>query len=300
MEPIIKIENLTKDYGKGRGIFDVDLEIQPGEVFGIVGINGSGKTTTLRHLMGFIKPKQGKITIKGKDAWKHSAELKKTIGYIPGEIAFPDTKTGMTFLKMQSDFLHIQNSDKANELIQDLKLDTEANIKRMSKGMKQKTAIVEAFMADKDILLLDEPTTGLDPVMRDVFIQLVQESKMKGKTIVMSSHMFNEMEPTCDRIAFLQNGKIVDIIDRKKMAEFSTVNKVTIEFESRHNYDTFIRQEFNFMELDTKKNSATFLIEEQENNKLFDILATISINNISFVKQTLDDYFEEKMKLGEV
>ena len=181
MSTIIKLENVTKDYGQNRGVFNLNLEIEEGEVFGLVGINGSGKTTTLRQMMGFIKPSNGKITIDGKDAWKNASHLKKEIGYVPGEIAFPDTRTGVTFLKTQSEMIGIDNNSITNELIQALKLDTDAIIKRMSKGMKQKTAIVDAFMPDTKILLLDEPTTGLDPVMRDVFIEMILECKKRKK-----------------------------------------------------------------------------------------------------------------------
>ena len=191
---LIDIQHVTKDYGDGRGIFDLNLSIEKGEVFGFVGTNGAGKTTTIRHLMGFLKPQSGSATINGLDCWKDSAEIKKWIGYIPGEIAFPDAPTGTDFLKRQAELLGLKDMSYAESIIKKLQLDPTAKLKRMSKGMKQKTAIVAAFMADPEILILDEPTTGLDPLMRKEFISILDEEKKKGKTILMSSHMFDEVE----------------------------------------------------------------------------------------------------------
>lgn len=188
MEKIINISNLTKDYGQGRGIFDFSFDVKRGEVFGLVGSNGSGKTTTIRNMMGFIKPQHGTITINGNESWKDAYEIKKTVGYIPGQIDFPDVGTGTDFLKIQADFLGISNLSYMNTLIDMFKLDTDASLKRMSKGMKQKTAIVAAFMAQPDIMILDEPSTGLDPMMRDQLIELILAQKKQGKTFFLSSH----------------------------------------------------------------------------------------------------------------
>ena len=208
---LIDIQQLTKDYGDGRGIFDFNLSIEKGEVFGFVGTNGAGKTTTIRHLMGFLKPQSGSATINGLDCWKDSAEIKKWIGYIPGEIAFPDAPTGTDFLKRQAELLGLKDMSYAESIIKKLQLDPTAKLKRMSKGMKQKTAIVAAFMADPEILILDEPTTGLDPLMRKEFIGILDEEKKKGKTILMSSHMFDEVEHICDRVAMIKDGKIIAV-----------------------------------------------------------------------------------------
>jgi ABC-2 type transport system ATP-binding protein len=163
---IITAQNLTKDFGQGRGIFDVNLDIQQGEVFGLVGINGSGKSTIMRHLMGFLHSNKGSARIAGYDCWQNAADIKGYVGYIPGEIAFPDVNSGLDFLHLQADYMGLRSMAYANELIEQLNLDPTAKLKRMSKGMKQKTAIVNAFMCDSDILLLDEPTTGLDPLMQ--------------------------------------------------------------------------------------------------------------------------------------
>src|SRR5699024_6959858 len=192
-----------------RGIFDLSLSVEKGEVFGFAGINGAGKTTTIRHLMGFIKPDSGTALIEGLDCTKSSAQIKQKVAYIPGEINFPGNETGVSFLKRQIEMNGRGNWDHCQKICDKLQLDATANIKSMSKGMKQKTAIAAAFASDSEILIMDEPTTGLDPLMRDIFIELIEEQKAMGKTIFMSSHIFQEMEETCDRVALIKNGKIV-------------------------------------------------------------------------------------------
>lgn len=210
---IIRAEHLTKDYGHGHGIFDVSFEVKCGEVFGYIGTNGSGKTTTIRSLMGFIQPDKGSSSVLGMDAWKQSIAIKSHVSYVPGEIAFPPLKTGTDFLKLQADYLGVTDFTYMNKLIRIFQLDPTANLRRMSKGMKQKTALVAALMGNRDILVLDEPTTGLDPLMRDVFLELIREEKAKGKTIFMSSHIFEEIEEVCDRAAMIRDGKLIDVLD---------------------------------------------------------------------------------------
>ncbi|MCD8326468.1 MAG: ABC transporter ATP-binding protein [Lachnospiraceae bacterium] len=211
-ESMICVENLTKDYGQNRGVFDISLDIQEGEVFGYLGTNGSGKTTTIRQMMGFIRPNSGTVRVNGLNPWKQAPEVMKNVSYIPGEIAFPDLATGIDFFKVQAQFLGVKDFTYMNHLIDLLGLDPSANLKRMSKGMKQKTAIVAALMGDKPILIMDEPTTGLDPLMRETFLELVREEKKKGRTIFMSSHIFEEIEDVCDRVAIIGNGKIQSVL----------------------------------------------------------------------------------------
>lgn len=217
MTNIIEFDGVMKDFGKGRGIFDVSMGIQPGVVYGFIGTNGSGKTTTIRNLMGFQKPDRGTIKVKEKDAWKDAAFLKYFMSYVPGQIEFPHFRTGTQFLKYLARYLEITDYTYMERLIDIFKLDASANLRRMSKGMKQKTAIVAALMGDKEILVLDEPTTGLDPLMRDAFLNLIREEKAKGKTIFMSSHIFEEIEEVCDVAAIIHKGRVVRSVDMDKI-----------------------------------------------------------------------------------
>ena len=295
MEEVIKVEHLTKDYGGGRGVFDLNFFVTKGEVFGFVGTNGSGKTTTIRHIMGFIKPKTGKVTVLGLDSWKDSCEIKKNVSYIPGEIAFPDLNTGIAFLKAQAELLGIKDMTYADELIKRLQLDPSAYLKRKRKGMKQKTAIVAALMADKDILILDEPTTGLDPLMRETFLELIKEEKKRGKTILMSSQMFDELEETCDRVALIYSGKIIDIADVNALKN-STTKSFKIEFLNKEDYLKFKRLKYTIVRDQEKYFQVTVRLDDSEINKLFKTLSKYQVKFISEVKNNLEKHFTEILK----
>lgn len=208
---IIEINGLTKDYGDHKGNFDLTFNIEEGEVFGYLGPNGAGKTTTIRHLMGFLTPDKGVAHILGLNCSLNSADIMKHLGYLPGEIAFFDGMNGMEFLDFMADMRGLTDTSIRNKLVDLFELDTKGKIRKMSKGMKQKLGIVCAFMHDPKVLLLDEPTSGLDPLMQKTFAGLILEEKGKGKTILMSSHSFEEIERTCDRVGIIRQGELVAI-----------------------------------------------------------------------------------------
>lgn len=231
MSEIIKINNLTKDYGNHKGIFDVSFALKEGEIFGFLGPNGAGKTTTIRHLLGFIRQDEGTCSILGMDCFKQAEQVHKTIGYLPGEITLMDEMNGMEFIRFIAAMHHLKDLSKANELIERFQLDPNSKIKKMSKGMKQKIGIVCAFMHDPDILILDEPTSGLDPLMQSVFVDLLLEEKANGKTILMSSHIFEEVEKTCDRVAIIKNGILATVKDIHEL-KAEQKNRYFISFTS--------------------------------------------------------------------
>lgn len=206
---VIEVNHVTKDYGRNKGVFDISFEVLKGQTVGFLGPNGSGKTTTIRQLMGFIRPDLGNVSILGMDCFEKAAEVQKQLGYLPGEIALMDEMTGIQFITFMAKMRGISDMQKAHALISFLELDPHIKIKRMSKGMKQKVGLVIAFMEDAPILILDEPTSGLDPLMQNKFVTLIQKAKEQGKTILMSSHIFEEVENTCDRIIMIKNGKII-------------------------------------------------------------------------------------------
>ncbi|MDY2888588.1 MAG: ATP-binding cassette domain-containing protein [Candidatus Caccosoma sp.] len=288
---VIEIKNLTKDYGDNRGIFDINLDIKQGEMVGFVGTNGSGKTTTIRNIMGFIKPTSGSVKVNGLDSWANSSEIVKSIGYVPGEIAFPDLKTGIDFLKCQADFLKMDNMDYANELIERLQLDPRANLKRMSKGMKQKTALVAALMNNASIIILDEPTTGLDPLMRATFLDIIKEEHKKGKTIFMSSHSFEEIESTCDRVVLISDGHIVDVCNMNDITN-RPVKDFKIEFNSKEDYQKFLKEDLKFTRLQDEYNQATIQIDSNKTASLLKILKNYDVKFISEIPYTLEKHFK--------
>lgn len=288
---VIQTVNLTKDYGNGRGIFDLNLCVEEGEMMGYVGTNGSGKTTTIRHVMGFVKPTAGNAYVKGLSSWKHSSQVVKEIGYVPGEIAFPDLKTGIDFLKCQADFLGLKDMTYANELIERLQLDPRANLKRMSKGMKQKTALVAALMNNAPIIILDEPTTGLDPLMRATFLDIIKEEHRKGKTILMSSHSFDELEKTCDKVALINDGRIVDVCDVQSIRN-RPVKDFKVEFHTEQDYLRFVEEKYQKIRLQKQYNQVTIRIDSNQTAELLKVLKNYNVKFISELPYTLEMHFK--------
>lgn len=228
----IKIENLVRDYGGGKGVFDVSFHVEHGEAFGFLGPNGAGKTTTIRHLMGFLKPESGKCTINGLDCWSQGNKVQEKLGYIPGEISFFDDMSGTEYLKFIAKYRKIGAENRQKELLERFELNPKGKIKRMSKGMKQKLGIVAAFMHNPAILILDEPTSGLDPLMQSRFIDLVSEEKKHGKTVLISSHMFEEVERTCDRIGIIREGRMVAVDSAATLRE-RHIRQYTVTLENQ-------------------------------------------------------------------
>lgn len=215
---MIRVDNLTQVYRGGKGVFDLTFDIRPGEVFGYLGPNGAGKTTTIRNLLGFMNADRGSATIDGLDCRRDAAQLQNCVGYLPGEIAFFDQMTGMQFLTFMGDMRRMRSVARRDELIARFELDTDARIRKMSKGMKQKLAVITAFMHDPSVYILDEPTSGLDPVMQNVFMDLLRSEKARGKTVLMSSHLFDEVQRVCDRAGIIKEGRIVAVEDIQSLS----------------------------------------------------------------------------------
>lgn len=289
---LIVIKNLTKDYGNNQGIFNINLNIEKGEMVGFVGTNGSCKTTTIRNIMGFIKPTSGEVKVNGLSSYEHASEISKLIGYVPGEIAFPDLPTGIDFLKCQAEFLNLKNMDYANELIERLQLDPRANLKRMSKGMKQKTALVAALMNDSPIIILDEPTTGLDPLMRDTFLDIIKKEHAKGKTIFMSSHMFEELETTCDKVALISDGHIIDVANMNDIRN-RPIKEFKIEFNNQKDYQKFQKEKYEIIRLQDQYNQVTIKIKTTETGDLLTTLCNYDVKFVSEIPYTLERHFKE-------
>lgn len=229
-EPTIELQQVTKDYGNGKGIFNLSFSVPKGEVFGYLGPNGAGKTTTIRQLMGFIRPGQGICRMLGMDCFLQAKEIQKHTGYLAGELAFPEDMTGLGFLKFMAEMKGMENHAYMESLMERFGLNPHGKIRKMSKGMKQKIGIVNAFMHQPEVVILDEPTSGLDPLMQNEFVELVLEEKKKGTTILMSSHIFEEVEKTCDRTAIIRSGRIATVEDMKALAgKRKKIYRVTLE-----------------------------------------------------------------------
>ncbi|MCL2846982.1 MAG: ABC transporter ATP-binding protein [Firmicutes bacterium] len=215
---MIEIKNLNFTYASGKGIFDINFDVRVGQVVGFLGPNGAGKTTTIRCILGFMNGQSGTVTVDGLDAFTMAPQIAQRVGYIAGEPAFPENMTGREFLEFLINARVSESggtgldmremTERMETLLEYFELDSTHKIKRMSKGMKQKTAIISAFLHDPQIYVLDEPSSGLDPLMQAKLIDLLQSEKARGKTILISSHIFEEVERTADRVIIIKDGRI--------------------------------------------------------------------------------------------
>lgn len=294
---VLTVDSLTKDYGHGRGVFDVSFEVQRGEVFGFLGPNGAGKTTTIRHIMGFSKPQSGHTFVNDKDSWSNYFENQSVLGYLPGEIALPEALTGTQFIKMMAELRGIKDMTHTEYLLDKFQLDPSGGLKRMSLGMKRKLAIVTAFMHDPSVLVLDEPTSGLDPVMQEEFIQFIKEEKEKGKTILLSSHIFSEVDATCDRIAIIKDGRIVSTVVANDLRH-NEHKTFKLEFISKEQFELF-QEHFartsaiELVSIKRHRNQVKLLIHDTEINEFFALVSQYELKFLSEIKFTLEDYFME-------
>jgi ABC-2 type transport system ATP-binding protein len=229
MAAIIEVERLSKSYGSKRGIVDVSFEVEEGEVFGFLGPNGAGKTTTIRLLMALLHADGGSARIAGLDCWKQSLEVKRLVGYTPGEPALDPNLTGGQILEY---FAHLRGGvDQAylTQLIQRFDLDTSRKFRQYSTGNKRKVVLIQAFMHRPRLLILDEPTSGLDPLNQQEFDHMVKEARDEGRTVFLSSHVLSEVEKTCSRVGIIRDGRLVRVGD---VAEIKAIKRyeITITF----------------------------------------------------------------------
>ena len=293
---IVEASHLTKDYGYGRGVFDVSIHIDKGEVFGFLGPNGAGKSTTIRHLMGFSRPDSGSTRIFGQETFSHYDRVLNHVGYIPGEIALPAGLTGWEFIRMMQDMQKIHNTQRLNDMLALFELRDNVlcgDTKRMSLGVKRKLAIVTAFMSDPEVLVLDEPTSGLDPVMQENFIQFIHVEKNRGKTILLSSHIFSEIDSTCDRIAIIKDGHIVSEFIANDLKHASR-KYYTVDFAdspARLRFQQAAQRLPSYTLLNEAGDSVYLSIEDADLNQLISLLSAMPVRSFSNRKETLEDYF---------
>ena len=299
---VVSVEHLTKDYGLGRGVFDVNFSIEKGEVFGFLGPNGAGKSTTIRHLMGFSKPDSGFTKINDKNTFKYHYEILDKVGYLPGEVALPEGLTGIEFLNMMKKLRHMESDQLTKELIEMFKLDPSGETKKMSLGQKRKLAVVAAFMHDPDILILDEPTSGLDPVMQEVFINYIINEKKRGKTILLSSHIFSEVDATCDKIAIIKDGKIVDNFVTSDL-KHNKIKVYRVEFNNKQDTEK-LEENKKFEIIESKGNEIVAKVNEDYTNEFLREISKTHLKDFTEDKISLQDYFmkfyKEDRTYGEV
>ena len=256
----IETRDLTVYYGKHRGILDVNLTVEKGEVFGFLGPNGAGKTTTQRVLLDVFSPTSGQATVFGRDCQKDGVAIRKQIGYLPGELALYANMKAKDFFQMY-EYLRKDNKSKGywQELAERLDLDTSRKISQFSRGNKQKVGVVAAFMDRADLLVLDEPTGGLDPLVQKTVLEFVKETKADGRTVFFSSHILSEVQAVCDRVGIIRNGELV-ATQRVEDLFAQRMNRLTLIFEDHPPIGVFNIE--GVSELDVTRQSITLEVRE--------------------------------------
>jgi ABC-2 type transport system ATP-binding protein len=210
---VVVADHLTKSYGKSRGVIDLEFEVRAGEVFGYLGPNGAGKSTTIRTMLDFLRPTSGRITVLGLDPTADGPELRRRVGYVPGEFGLYERLTARRYLQTFTSLRAGAGEDRVEDLARRLNLDLDVRIKELSHGNKRKVGLIQGFMHEPDLLVLDEPTQGLDPLVQQEFYAMIDEARDRGATVFLSSHVMPEVERVCDRVAIIRDGRLITVDD---------------------------------------------------------------------------------------
>ena len=285
MNTVIELKHLKKYYGNAKGVEDVSLKINEGEIYGFIGPNGAGKSTTIRTLLGLINKISGDILIEGNELDKNDIKLKEKIGYLPSEINLYEDMTIKEILDYHESFYKKDISKRRKELVKELKIDETKLIEDLSLGNLKKVGIVLALMHEPEILILDEPTSGLDPIMQNTFHDILKKEKLKGTTILYSSHVLSEVSALCDRIGFIKDGKIIkeDTMENIKKDNYTYLTISSIENER-------IKKELKLKVIREYNDEVTFL-NTLRPNELLQLLSKYKIERLLIEEITLEDLF---------
>jgi ABC-2 type transport system ATP-binding protein len=282
----IELNHLTRGYGRRRGVVDVSFEVGEGEAFGFLGPNGSGKTTTIRVLMGFLRPNAGQATIFGRDCWREAPIVHRDVAFVGSEPAY----LGELPAADQLDVLgHLRGLERGawRTLAERLELDPTVPIRKLSRGNRQKVGVVQAFMGNERLLIMDEPTSGLDPVMQREFLVLVAEARAAGRTVFLSSHNLPEVERCCDRVGIIREGSLVEVSSVQALLA-SHWRAVNLVLEAAPAADTFDLPNVRVLSI---SGQMVHLMIQGEVNELLRRLATLDVRDVSIATPDIEDVF---------
>ena len=282
----IEIKNLTKVYGKNRGIQDINISVKEGEIYGFIGPNGAGKSTTIKTLLNFIYPTSGEALIFGMDSVKESEKIKEYIGYVPSEVRYYDDVKVKDIIKYAQSFYPKSKKEYVDRICNELELDMNKKMGELSLGNKKKVAIAQSLINNPKLLILDEPTNGLDPLMQKKLFNILIEEKEKGNTVFLSSHNLVEVQNLCDRVCVIKEGKIVDIIEIEKS---KTELKLKVTLSSSDITDDIV---LNLSDKILDKNGKLYTFIYSKNiDSLVKELANYKIYELLIEKENLEDAF---------
>lgn len=284
---IIEIKNLSKFYGKARGIQNVSLSVEEGEIFGFIGPNGAGKSTTIRILLSLIYPTSGSATIFGKDCVRFAPEISKEVGYLPSEVFYYEKMRVLDLLKYSASFYKKDCGKRIYELAEIMDLDLKRRIDDLSFGNKKKVGIVQALLHEPKLIILDEPTSGLDPLMQQKFFDLLQNENKKGATILLSSHILSEVQKLCSRVAIIKEGNVV------KLEKISTLTEETYKKFKVATKNEIVKEYFNIQgvsNLEKEDGLISFLFKGNI-NLILKKISEIDISNVWIEEPSLEEIF---------
>ncbi len=283
---VIEIKNLTKYYGKQRGIEDISFSVEEGEIFGFIGPNGAGKSTTIRTLLALFEPTSGSATIFGKDIIKEVEVIARDVGYVPSEVAYYENMKVKELLSYTADLYKKNCKSKSQELCERLNLDQNRKIADLSFGNKKKVGIVSALLHSPRLIILDEPTSGLDPLVQQTFFEILEEENERGATIFFSSHILSEVQKFCARVGILKNGRLIGIQSIKELRE-NGYKKVSVTVKGMIPEDFFSD---NGVQLMLSGDTATFMYKGDV-DALFKKLAKLPIADAFVEEPSLEEIF---------
>ena len=283
---VIEVNNLTKYYGKARGIIDVSFHVDEGEIFGFIGPNGAGKSTTIRLLLSLIYPTGGSATIFGKDCIKFGPELRQDIGYLPSEVFYYERMKVIDLLKYSASFYKQDCTRRMNELADLMELELNRRIEDLSYGNRKKVGIVQGLLHSPKLLFLDEPTAGLDPLMQRTFFNLIREENRKGVTVFFSSHILGEVQRMCNRVGIIKEGEIIEIADIRTLQQnnYKKVRVVADDLEPA----TFELPGVTNLE---HNNSTLRFFYKGDINTVMHTIGGISVTDVTIEEPTLEEIF---------
>lgn len=283
----IEVKNLTKYYGKARGIVDVSFDVEQGEIFGFIGPNGAGKSTTIRLFLGLIFPTSGRVTIFGRDAIAYGPELRQEIGYLPSEVFYYERMKVVDLLKYSASFYNKDCTPRMYELAEYMELDLKRRIDDLSYGNKKKVGIVQGLLHQPKLIVLDEPTSGLDPLMQQKFFRLIrQENQERGATVFFSSHILGEVQKMCSRVAIIKEGAVIRI---EQIAALQRDNYKKVRIVADHaDAERFAID--GVSNLSTENGGLSFLFKG-DINVVTRLIGAMEISDVTIEEPTLEEIF---------
>lgn len=283
----VEVKHLTKSYGKSRGIVDVSFEIHEGEIFGFIGPNGAGKSTTIRTLLALLRPTSGNASIFGMDCIQRAPEIAKRVGYLPSEVFYYDGMRVRDLLSYAAGFYHKDCRRKISDLSERMDLDVNKKIEDLSFGNKKKVGIIQGLLHEPDLIILDEPTLGLDPLMQKTFFELIHEENQRGASILMSSHILSEVQKICGRVALIKEGRIL-AVDTISALKEKNVRRFAFETKESIPIDRF--QIEGIRDMEVKDRSFEF-IYRGDVNRIMKLVAKIDLDSITISEPDLEEIF---------